>query len=122
MPTNSKELIDFDLKEYRKYIKDGDSTYISRLSLKMGLNNGKGFSQPYVYHVIHENVRGSGIKFENKQIEDLFKGVIKLRLITEYYGEQKEENNNDLERFFKNIIDDDEWATIVNHYRKSNEG
>ena len=113
MPTKSKELIDFDLFEYREHARSGDYTYISEQSKKYGLNNGEGYSQPYVYSVVNEKARSNNIKFENTDIINLFKGAIRARLINEYYEEQSRKNTEEI----PNPFEGKDWEKIVVFHR-----
>ena len=120
MTTKSKPLLDFSLSEYRKHIVSGDLQYLSDLTKKYKLNKGKGFSQTYVHSVVNELSRDNGKKFENKEIENMFKSLIKVRLINEFYGEQKRKDNIEFGEYVNMIKDthDATWAVIINHFRK----
>ena len=54
---------------------------VIQISAQLGVNNGKGYSQPYVYKVLSGEERKDGTIYENEfiqQLGDLFYGVLEV--------------------------------------------
>ncbi len=111
---------DLTKEEYLKHVERGDSKQVADITKLQRLNHGKGYSVAYVDNVIKMKKRTSDAPFENEDIWDIFKDLIKARLFTKYFAEHQGMNVDSIEKEVQNFHKNNKglWSKVVEHYSK----